>query len=68
MLHKQRFDLIGGKHLNQTGLCLSMVLAGVVKLKLQKNRRVRTADMIHLFGEDPWRHQVIALAILHHMG
>ena len=68
MLHKQRFYLIGGKHLHQTGLRFRMMLILVVELKLQKSGRVRTAGLIHLFGEDPWRHQVIALAILHHMG
>ena len=68
MFFKQGHHLLRGQGLNQPGFRLNVMLAGVIQLQLVKRIGLLLAGQLHLTAEQGRRHQVAAMARLHHMG
>ena len=68
MFFKQGHHLFRWQGLNQPGFGLNVVLTGVIQLQLLKRLGLTLSGRLHLTAQQSGRHQVAAVARLHHMG
>ena len=68
MFFKQGHHLIRRQNLYQPGFSFNMMLTCVIQLQLLKSIRLTASGLRHALAEQGRRHQVSAMARLHHMG